>query len=181
MSHNVLGAALVLNGQIDEGIAEYEHAQQLHPDAGTLGFLVNAYARKGDRQKALQMLERIKQSSNTPISGYAMAIGYAGLGDKNEAVNWLERSYEEREFDIIMIKVNPLLDPLHGDPRFEALVQKVFAPKKMKAGNFFAELKRRNVYKVAIASRLVICPVVFFSRLVFSSIPTATRKGSLDS
>jgi TolB-like protein/Tfp pilus assembly protein PilF len=124
-SHHVLGAALVLNGQIDEGIAEYERAEQLHPNAGRLGFLVNAYARKGDRQKALQILERIKQSSNTPIGGYAVAIGYAGLGDKNEAMNWLERGYAERESDVILIKVNPLLEPLHGDPRFEALAQKV--------------------------------------------------------
>jgi TolB-like protein/Tfp pilus assembly protein PilF len=124
-SHGVLGAALVLNGQIDEGIAEYERAQQLQPDVGKLGYLVNAYARKGDRQKALQILERIKQSSDTRIEAFDVAIGYAGLGNKNEAMNWLERSYAQKEAAIFWIRVIPLLDTLHGDPRFEALAQKV--------------------------------------------------------
>jgi tetratricopeptide (TPR) repeat protein len=124
-SHGVLGAALVLNGQIDEGIGEYERAEQLHPEVGKLGYQVNAYARKGDRQKALQILERIKHSSNTRILAFDVAIGYAGLGDKNEAMNWLERSYAQKETAIFWIRVIPLLDTLHGDPRFEALAQKV--------------------------------------------------------
>jgi tetratricopeptide (TPR) repeat protein len=124
-SHGVLGMALVLNGQIDQGIAEYERAQQLLPDLGKLGYSVNAYARKGEREKALQILQRIKQSSNTPIRAFDVAIGYAGLGDKNEARNYLERSYSQKETDIITIRINPLLDPLHSDPRFEALAQKV--------------------------------------------------------
>jgi hypothetical protein len=45
-------------------------------------------------------------------------------------MNWLKRSYAERESDIIMIKVNPLLEPLHGGPRFEGLVEKIFGPSK---------------------------------------------------
>jgi pentatricopeptide repeat protein len=122
LSHGVLGVALVANGQIDEGIGEYERAQQLQPDAGKLGYLVNAYARKGDRQKALQILERMKQSSNTRILAFDVAIGYVGLGDKNEAMNWLERSNAQKEASYItQIRVNPLLDPLRGDSRFEAL------------------------------------------------------------
>jgi len=124
-SHGALGVALVLNGQIDEGITEYERAQQLQPDVGKLGYLVNAYARKGDRQKALQILERIKHSSDTRIWADDVAIGYVGLGDKDEAMNWLERSYAQKEPYIIGIRVDPMLDPLHGDPRFEALAQKV--------------------------------------------------------
>src|SRR5262249_31183687 len=95
-SHGALGLALVLNGQIDEGIAEYERAQQLQPDASKLVYPVNAYARKGDRQKALQIFERVKQSSNTPIAAFDVAIGYVGLGNKSEAMNWLERSYRQK-------------------------------------------------------------------------------------
>jgi TolB-like protein len=74
-----------------------QRAQQLHLDVSALGFLVNGYARKGDRQKVLQILERIKQSSNTLIWAFPVAIGYAGLGDKSEAINWLERSYAQKE------------------------------------------------------------------------------------
>jgi hypothetical protein len=43
----------------------------------------------------------------------------------------MEETYEERDgYNINSIKVEPMLDPLRGDPRFEALVQKVFAPKQ---------------------------------------------------
>jgi len=86
ISHLCLGAALLLNGQIDEGIAEYERAQQLHPDVGMLSWLVNAYARKGDRQKALQILEQIKQ-----------VVKHANLGVWCR--DWLCRSRRQKRGD----------------------------------------------------------------------------------
>jgi hypothetical protein len=49
----------------------------------------------------------------------------ARLGEKNEAMHWLERSYAQKEVDILTIRVNPFLDPLRGDPQFETLAQKV--------------------------------------------------------
>ena len=51
-----------------------------------------------------------------------------GLGNKEEAIDWLERSYEAKEAPLI--KVDPMLDPLRGDPRFEALAQKVVGSKQ---------------------------------------------------
>jgi hypothetical protein len=50
--------------------------------------------------------------------------------NKDEALRWLEKGYEERDgSNISSITVDPLLNSLHGDPRFETLVQKVVAPK----------------------------------------------------
>ena len=93
-------------------------------------------------------------STNREVVGYFRALLYLSLNNKDEALRWLEQGFEERDgANISWIKVDPLLDSLHGDPRFEALVQKVLAPKtetKVKTDNFFAELKRRNVYKVAV-------------------------------
>jgi hypothetical protein len=58
------------------------------------------------------------------------ALLYLSLNNKDEALRWLEQGFEERDgSNICWIKVDPLLEPLHGDPRFEALVQKVFTPK----------------------------------------------------
>jgi hypothetical protein len=55
---------------------------------------------------------------------------YLALGDKERAIDEMERAYRERAgSDVFLIKVDPLLDELRGNPRFEALVQKVFAPK----------------------------------------------------
>jgi hypothetical protein len=61
---------------------------------------------------------------------------YLGLGDKEQASDELERAYRERAGnDIGNVKVDPMLDDLRGHPRFEALVQKVFPPKKSDAGS----------------------------------------------
>jgi hypothetical protein len=49
-----------------------------------------------------------------------------GLGDRNDALNWLEQGYRERDgFNIGEIRIDPLLVSLHGDPRFEALAEKI--------------------------------------------------------
>ena len=56
---------------------------------------------------------------------YLMA--YVRLGDYEEAFTWLAKTVEERNWFALQIKVNPILDPLRSDPRFEPLVQKVFA------------------------------------------------------
>jgi hypothetical protein len=58
------------------------------------------------------------------------ALLYLSLGNRNEAIRWLERAIADHEgLNITLIKVDPLLDPLRGDPRFEALVQKVVGAK----------------------------------------------------
>ena len=59
-----------------------------------------------------------------------MAIIYAGLGDKAHALDALENAYNQRASELPLIKYDPLLDDLHGDPRFEALVQKILGAKK---------------------------------------------------
>jgi len=64
------------------------------------------------------------------VTAYSFAIVYLGLGDKEQALRWLQKSYQIRAgYNIVSIKVDPFLDPLRGDPRFENLVAKVFAPK----------------------------------------------------
>ena len=62
---------------------------------------------------------------------YWRALLYLSLNNKDEALRWLEQGFIERDGgNIGWIKVDPLLDPLHGDPRFETLVQKVIGPKE---------------------------------------------------
>jgi hypothetical protein len=56
---------------------------------------------------------------------------HIGLGEKDEAIKLLEETYEERDgYNVNPIKVDPMLDPLRGDPRFEALVEKVLSHKQ---------------------------------------------------
>src|SRR5438093_1257971 len=130
-AHYNLGIVLQLKGDLSGAIAEYEKAKQLgdNPLVSTLCAQAKAYA--GDKDAALRMLSDLDQlSQRREVVGYWRALLYLSLNNKDEALRWLEQGFEERDgSNICWINVDPLLDPLHGDPRFEALVQKVIAPK----------------------------------------------------
>jgi TolB-like protein/cytochrome c-type biogenesis protein CcmH/NrfG len=132
-AHFNLGVALQAKGDLSGAIAEYEKAKELSSDnLLVLTACAAARAHAGDKDVALRMLRELdKISQHREVVGYLRALLYLGLNNKEEALRWLEQGYEERDgSNISWINVDPLLDPLHGDPRFEALVQKVIGEKK---------------------------------------------------
>jgi tetratricopeptide (TPR) repeat protein len=81
------------------------------------------YARSGWRGV---MRERIKTSDGTPVPGsYSTACLYARLGEKDKAFEFLEKAFQERSFRIAVLKVEPQLDTLRDDPRYEDLVRRI--------------------------------------------------------
>jgi tetratricopeptide (TPR) repeat protein len=62
------------------------------------------------------------------VDGYNLAWMCSALGRKDEAIRWLETAYAERSGEIYAVKVDPTLDALRGDPRFEALVKRMRFP-----------------------------------------------------
>jgi len=130
-AHWTLGEALELKGQLREALAEYKKAAELDDDPFVLGLVAQAYAKLGQRDEALKILEQMQQlATRRYVADYSFALVHMALGEKNKAVEWLERGYRDRAgHEIAFIKLDPMLDPLRGDPRFEALVQKIFAAK----------------------------------------------------
>jgi TolB-like protein/Tfp pilus assembly protein PilF len=130
-AHWNLGEALYLKGDSTGAIAEYEKAASLDNDPEIQALLARVYAETGKKEQALEILRKLSETAQHQfVRGYLFALIYIGLGDKTTAIQYLERCSQEREnIDLNWIKVDPLLDPLRGDPRFEALVQKVIAPK----------------------------------------------------
>jgi adenylate cyclase len=129
-AHWNLGSALVAKGATGEAIGEYEKARALSDDPLVLGLLGRAYASSGNTIEAEKILNQLNElSTKRYVPAYSLALVYLGLGNKAETLRWIEKSYEDHA-DLVYFKVEPLLDPLRGDPRFEALVQRVFAPKK---------------------------------------------------
>ena len=122
-----LGEALAAKGAFDEAIAEYQKAQALNDDPFVLGLLGHAYASSGNKTEALKILDQLKELSKQHyVSAYSFAVLYVGLGDKEEALRWLEQGYQDRAGnDIGWIRVDSILNSLHGDPRFEALAEKI--------------------------------------------------------
>jgi TolB-like protein/Flp pilus assembly protein TadD len=132
LAHYYLGATLQLKGHLAEAIAEFQKASELNNDPYSLAALGQAYARTGKREEAKKILARLNQEAKSRYAApYAMALINLGLGDKPRAIDELERAYAEGETNyLFVIKVDPLLDDLRGDPRFEALVRKVVGDKK---------------------------------------------------
>jgi TolB-like protein/Tfp pilus assembly protein PilF len=130
-AHFNLGIALQAKGDLSGAIAEYEKAKQLSDNLFLSTLCAQAKALAGDKDAALRMLGDLdKISQSREVVGYYRALLYLSLNNKDEAVRWLEQGFKERDgADISWINVDPLLNSLHGDPRFEALVQKVIAPK----------------------------------------------------
>ena len=126
-AHWNLGEALYLKGESTGAIAEYEKAAPLDNDPEIQALLARACAETGKKQQALEILRKLNEiSQHQFVRGYLFALIYIGLGDKTTAIQYLERCSQEHEnIDLNWIKVDPLLDPLRGDPRFEALAEKI--------------------------------------------------------
>ena len=130
-THYNLGILLQVTGDLSGAIAEYEKAKQLGDNTYVSTLWAAAKAHAGDKDAARRMLSELDEmSQHREVVGYYRALLYLSLNNKDEALRWLEQAFKERDgSNISTIKVDPLLISLHGDPRFEALVQKVVAPK----------------------------------------------------
>jgi len=131
VAHYYLGEAFQFKGKLTDAIAEYQKSAELNHDPFSLAMLGQAYARKGQAEEARKVLARLREQAKSQyVSPYALAVVLTAIGDKPHAIDELEHGYDEAGFYISLIKVDPLFDDLRGDPRFEALVQKIVAPKK---------------------------------------------------
>jgi hypothetical protein len=143
--------ALQLKGDVPATVGEYEKAQQLSDNLAPRVRLAAAKAQSGDKEAAARMLAELEElSQHRYVHAYSRTLLYLSLNNREEAIRWLEQGVANHEGGLILyIKVDPFLDPLRGDPRFEALVAKVFAPKNtvpeaaqdiaMNPKNFFAK------------------------------------------
>jgi TolB-like protein/tetratricopeptide (TPR) repeat protein len=130
VAHYYLGEALQFKGKLTDATAEYQKSFESNNDPFSLAMLGQASARQGKPDEARKVLARLrKQAKSQYVSPYALAVVLTALGDKAHAIDELEHGYDDTGFYISLIKVDPLFDPLRGDPRFEALVRKVTIPK----------------------------------------------------
>ena len=119
--------ALELKGQIPEAIAEYQAAIALDPSPAYLSLLGHVYGTIGRKDEATKLLGQIQDISKSRyVDPYFFALIHLGLGDREAALSALEKSFEELNGNTLeYIRTDPFLDPLRGDPRFEALAEKI--------------------------------------------------------
>ena len=130
-AHRYLGLTLELKGNLGGAIAEYKKALELNNDPSGLAFIAHAEKSMGRETEAREILAQMtKEATTRYVQPYAVAIVHLALGEKDQALDWLQRAAQERGATYFnFIKVDPYLDPLRGDPRFEALVEEVAGAK----------------------------------------------------
>jgi TolB-like protein/thioredoxin-like negative regulator of GroEL len=128
-AHRSLGQVFEGQGEFEKAIGEYRKARSMSEDTRIVALLAHAYGVSGNREEAAKLLELLKaQSQQRYVSAYSFAMAYLGLGEGEKVLDALEQSFRDGAgSDIGRIKVEPLWDPLRGDPRFEELARKVFA------------------------------------------------------
>ena len=130
IAHLYLGRAYVQKGNLEQGIVEGETATRLsggHPFY--MAWLGYAYARAGNRNEALRILQHLKAISRQKyVAAHDVAAIYAGLGEQSRAIAWLNKAYDERSYTVLQLEVEPEFDSLRSDPRFRDLVHRIGLP-----------------------------------------------------
>jgi TolB-like protein/DNA-binding winged helix-turn-helix (wHTH) protein/Flp pilus assembly protein TadD len=128
-AHYVLGQALLQKHNYKEAIAELQKAIELSP--GSTAFTANlayAYAVSGMRDEAEKIMKDLKSRSPQSFSNAPeIAMIYVGLGEKDQAMAWLEKGYAERFSPWVLMR--PCFDPLRSEPGFQDLVRRIGLPR----------------------------------------------------
>jgi TolB-like protein/DNA-binding winged helix-turn-helix (wHTH) protein len=110
-----------------QAIASFEKSiARIGRQTDTLGTLALVYGLAGRKSETKKIISELKERSRHHyVFPSVFAYAYLGLGDKEQALTFLERAYEEQDPALFYLKVWPLLDPLRSEPRFQALLRRV--------------------------------------------------------
>jgi tetratricopeptide (TPR) repeat protein len=125
-----LGQAYQQVGRFADAIAVLQKAREIEDQiAVPLAELAHAYVMAGRWAEAHQALnELLARSSSGHVSKYVIATVYAALGEKDQAFAMLERAYEERSWYLVFLRLDPELDSLRSDMRFQDLLRRMNFP-----------------------------------------------------
>ena len=128
-AHLALGRAYGSKGMYPESIAELRTALDLNYGSSTKGYLGLWLAKSGKRDETVRLLGELKQeATRNYVQAYSFAVIYIGLGDKEEALNWLEKHMTSRAETANAYAVAPELDDLRSEPRFKAMLKRMNLP-----------------------------------------------------
>ena len=130
-AHYMLAMAYAQKGMYDDAIGFHLKAIALWGETPrALAILAHAYGKAGRKREALRILEDLNERVKREyISGYLLAIAHVGLGNRHEALRWLERAVAER--DPYLGEVNPSTfwwDEIRADTQFQRLLRRLNFP-----------------------------------------------------
>jgi tetratricopeptide (TPR) repeat protein len=131
-AHTRLGLVYLQVGRHEEAIAELKKGQALDNSPqrwGRLAILGYAYGLAGKPREAREVLHTLEVlSKQSHVSTFGFTLVHIGLGEKEQALQWLEKSFAKHNPEMAFLKLNPALDSLRSDPRFADLVRRMGIP-----------------------------------------------------
>ena len=125
-THRYIGLAYEQVGKINESIEALTKARTLSGNSPViLAALAHSHAINGNKTEAQRLLDEMAANKTRKIPAFDLAVAYAGLGDKEKAFASLQKAFDERNEYLIYLKVEPRLDPLRSDPRFNDLLMRL--------------------------------------------------------
>jgi tetratricopeptide (TPR) repeat protein len=123
-SRTRLGFAYAVVHRYAEAEREFKKAEQISPGSVTsMAALAYIYGLEGNKTQAEEMLPETKPLALKAGHPWLVCLVYVGLNQKDEAMRWLEKAYEQGDFYFNL--KDPLVDPLRSDPRFHDLERRV--------------------------------------------------------
>jgi len=128
-AHQTLAIVLIKQGRYDEALAEAQKSTQFsNRGNASLALLGHVYARLGRRTEADAIIKELeKRYTDKSADGRDLAVAYAGF-DKDQAFAWLEKAFADRSSFLVFLKLEPLLEPLQSDERWNDLERRVGLP-----------------------------------------------------
>jgi len=128
IAHYELGQALAQKHMYDEAIAEFQRAIELAGHSGAFDSnLAYVYAVSGRKEDAIRIVKDLEtRQDQNPSADANVALIYVGLGDLDQAMNWLNKAYEARFNPSILLR--PGFDTLRSDTRFQDLLRRIGLP-----------------------------------------------------
>ncbi|MDP9229748.1 MAG: hypothetical protein M3O67_03625, partial [Bacteroidota bacterium] len=126
-AYRIKGMVFSAEKKLDSALANFKKAGELkNPYAPILNIItLPSIGEKEDARKLFSIIDTMKTIYIPPT---AKALIHYSLGDADKAFEWLNRSYDERDFLLAFLRVDPLWDPLRSDPRFQKLMKKMNFP-----------------------------------------------------
>jgi TolB-like protein/DNA-binding winged helix-turn-helix (wHTH) protein/Flp pilus assembly protein TadD len=124
-AHVCLGLAYEQTHEFSSAVSELEKAAGFCRDK-CYGLIGQVSALSGDKDGAYQALKQLQRRPY--VSPWLVAIIYAELGEKEQALSWLEKAYQGREHDLAFARVWPMFDGLRSEPRYQELLRRVGLP-----------------------------------------------------
>lgn len=130
VTHNYLADAFARKGMFSESIAEEQKSLTLNGAEDEAKLLGEEFKSKGyleaTKLKFQRMIDYLNEVAKEQyVSPMNFAFIYAGLGDANQAIQWLEKSYQEHAIWMVFLKTDPQFDKIRSDPRFQDLLKRI--------------------------------------------------------